>query len=839
MGAITFSLISAVLLMMTAVGGVEVELDLFCPRSIGGETQWTPDKYNSGHWTVQGSGMSTSRLTYLMKTLGATEGRTGRGVFRRGDPSAIKTLSASRLKPRAALNEKLCTRGYACQSLGGSDEIVMADGGELLDYLEKNNISDRRFGEYAALFLPMLQDKQANVKCPKYFEPVNEGMVYKDPRRYMGNPPNSLRKAAFTEVAKFHKEVCDVVNSKLKNSGCDTLCGGWASGWSDLVRQGFLAYENRLVPFTKEAGRSTKFFSFHTYDSYKQKEGEILMQGGHEEGLMDLVWTHTRNQLGQPKPIVFSEFGAGSNEVWFVSSNGKVKSQKLKTARPYCATRDWAILNSFTGLMSQFSAHPDLILKTVAFALEATYDAKGNPHPWSLERKVNGKTVWTHLIKFFEILAGVKGHYYRVTTKNTKVQVHLLRNGNTFWVLMKNFSKKDQNVKLDFIDGIPTLGSGSELRSLRLKASPGTAKCAREHRLPWSGVPDLSTRKLSTAADVQKLMSNYKMARMEFSVLKLSLRVAPKPRRSSAVKRHFSNREVVKVFQSVGKSNTNTEKFTFNNLPSGSGNVKVRVAVGGYSDILKVKCDATLNGVKLSRPDSSFGPENGAESRWMMFEYHASMAIVKSSSVVTVTCSCNCNKFTGHISSVTMLTEQLSGGGGSIVVPSPEDDDDNVDVPTKPGVGGGSGNGGSGKDDDKDDGDGLTPFSGNFRNGNFENGLSGWTRSSTGKVKLSKDAKKGKRALRITGVASAKQVFRVTSQKRISVSLDMKINTKKDKCEIRIVQGRKVIAKQAQKKTGWGRKTVYFKARGAVDVVLYSGSSKSKCLFDELSIKQK
>ncbi|KAJ8908325.1 hypothetical protein NDN08_005038 [Rhodosorus marinus] len=839
MGAITFSSISAVLLMMMAVGAVDVEVDLYCPQSIGGETQWTPDKYNSGHWTVQGSGMSTSSLTYLMKNLGATEGRTGRGVFRRGDPSAIKTLSSSKLEPRAAFNEKLCTRGYPCQSLGGSDEIVMADGGELLDYIEENNISDKRFGEYTALFLPMLQNKQANVKCPKYLEPVNEGMVYKDPKRYMSNPPNSLRKAAFTRIAKFHKAVCDVVNSKLSNSGCNTLCGGWASGWSDLVRQRFLAYENRLVPFTKEAGRSMKFFSFHTYDSYKQSAGEVLMQGGHQEGLMDLVWTHTRNELGKPMPIVFSEFGAGSNEVWFVSSNGKVKSQKLKTARPYCATRDWAILNSFTGMMSQFSAHPDLILKTVAFVHEATYDAKGNPYPWSLERKVNGKTVWTHLIKFFEIMAGVKGHYYRVTTKNTKVQVHLLRNGNTFWVMMKNFSRNNQNLNLDFIDGLPTLGSGSELRSLRLKASSSTVQCAREHKLPWSGVPDLSTRKLGSASDVQKLMNNYEMTGMEFAILKLPLRVSPKPRRSSVVKRHFSNREVVKVFQSYGKSSTGTEKFTFNNLPSGTGNVKVRVAVGGYSEVLKVKCDATLNGVKLSRPDSSFGPENGAESRWMMFEYHASMAIVKSSSVVAVTCSCNCNKFTGHVSSVTMLTEQLTGGGGSIVVPEPEDDDDEVDVPTKPDVGGGNNKGDSGKDDDKNDGGGLTPFSGSFKNGDFENGLSGWTKSSARKVKLSKTASKGKGAMLIRGVASAKQVFRVTSRKRVAVSVDMKINSKKDKCEIRIVQGEKVIARQAQRKNGWGRKTLYFKASGAVDILLYSGSSSSKCLFDEISIKQK
>ncbi|KAJ8901049.1 hypothetical protein NDN08_004910 [Rhodosorus marinus] len=822
MRAMKGSAVAVFVSLLISVWAVQVELDLYCPRSIGGETQWTRDKFASGHFTVQGQSMSPSSVSYLMGDLGATEGRTGRGPFRRGAPDAIKNPNNAELKKRANTYTKICSRSNECKKFGGSEDIVMTDGFELLDYIKDNNISNAKYGEYVANFLPMLQDKEQNINCPKYLEPVNEGMVYVDPRKTNSKASNEQRKAAFAKIGKFHKAVCDVVTSKLKSGSCQPLCGGWASGWSDFVRQDFLPYENRLVPFTKEAGKSMKFYSFHTYDSYKQGAGEVLMRGGHIEGMMDLVWAHTKNQLGKPMPIIVSEFAAGSNDVWFVSASG-TKGAAAKTARPYCATRDWAILNTITAMISQFSAHPDLILKAVPFALEGTYDSKGNPLPWSLQRKVNGKTVWTHLIKLYEILEGVKGQYYSASTQSTKVQAHLMKDGNTFWVMLKNFSKNKQTANLKFVDGIPTLSSeGAELRRLLLKSSSSTQSCAKSHKLPWSGVPALTKQKISSSSALVKLAGNLSLSPNEFVIIKIPLRVSPKARRSSKVTRHFSGREVVPISQAYGKSTANTQKFSFKNLPTGKGTVKVRVALGGYSDVLNVKCDAKLNGVNLSRPANSFGPENNSESRWMMFEYYASLSSLKQSSEVAVTCSCSkCNKFNAKISSVTIITEQLSGGGGTV---EPGDGNSGGDS-------GNSGNGGNG-------GGVAPPSSGNFKNGDFSNNLSGWTKS--GNVQLDNSRSyKGKRSVKVSAGGTIKQAFNVSTNKNVSVSAYIKKKRASDNCELVLKQNGKLLGRKSSNKTGWNQKTASFKnARGTVEVRLSSADNKSTCWFDNVKVKQ-
>jgi len=608
------------------------------------------------------------------------------------------------------------------------------------------------------------------------------------------------------------------VNSKLKSGSCQPLCGGWASGWSDFVRQDFLPYKNRLVPFTKAAGKSMKFYSFHTYDSYKQS-GEVLMRGGHIEGIMDLVWAHTKNQLGNPMPIIFSEFGAGSNDVWFVSESG-AKGGDAKTSKSYCATRDWAILNSFTAMISQFSAHPDLILKTVPFVIEATYDSRGNPLPWSLQRKVNGKTEWTHLIKLYEILQGVKGQYYSVSTQNTKVQAHLMKDDNTFWVMLKNFSKDKQKVDLKFVDGIPTLSSaGAELRRLLLKSSSSTQSCAKSHRLPWSGVPALTKERIGSSSALAKLAGNLSMSPNEFAILKIPLRVSPKARRSSKITRHFSPREVVPITQDSGKSTTNTQKFSFKNLPSGKGNVKVRVALGGYSDVLNVKCDAKLNGEKLSRPADSFGPENNSESRWMMFEYYASLESLEQSTEVEVTCSCSkCNKFTARISSVTMITEELSGGGGTVVI--------------------GDGDGGEESNNSGIGGNLAPPSSANFENGDFSNGMSGWTKS--GNVQLDNSRSyKGKSSVKISSGGTLKQEFDVSTNKSVSMSAYIRKKSPSDNCMLVLKQNGKLLGRKSSNKTGWNKRTATFKnARGTVEVRLSSRDKKSTCWFDNVKVKE-
>lgn len=145
--------------------------------------------------------------------------------------------------------------------------------------------------------------------------------------------------------------------------------------------------------FVDHCGSEVDFYSIHLYDwpSWQTGGSGHIRTGGHVEALLDLLEWYDVRRHGRRAPVIVSEYGCAS---------GYEKILGLDRKR-----QDWESLKPFSGMLMQFLARPDYILKTMPFTpIKAQWgddvDAQGKLHkyPNKMMDNATGTWEWTDFI---------------------------------------------------------------------------------------------------------------------------------------------------------------------------------------------------------------------------------------------------------------------------------------------------------------------------------------------------------------------------------------------------------------------------------------------------------
>ncbi len=272
------------------------------------------------------------------------------------------------------------------------------------------------------------------------------------------------------DIFNMHLTVADSIRKYSPTS----KIGGFCTAFPDLEKVGiqpqnnemFGQWEERWRRFIDEVGPEMDFYSFHLYDFHSIGGRKLLRKGSNMEATMDMIEHYSTISDGEIKPVIISEYGGQLNDFY---------------AQPWSPARDWLNMKSFSSMMMQFMERPDVIQKTIPFALHRADFLFGNiadgfAYPWRMMRRANepadysGDWVFTELVKFYQLWSDVKGT--RVDTKSTDLDVmvdaYVDQASNTGYLILNNLSESGQNVNLNqFGLGISTV-TNLEIKHLYL-----------------------------------------------------------------------------------------------------------------------------------------------------------------------------------------------------------------------------------------------------------------------------------------------------------------------------------------------------------------------------------
>jgi len=301
------------------------------------------------------------------------------------------------------------------------------------------------------------------------------------------------------------------------------VCGPTAS-WPEYQANNFSEWHKHMGAFVSGAGRDVDCLSVHMYSYFYagelQAEGNRI--GSNVLAIMDLQETFSFSQLDYVLPLVVSEFGGtvrvkpndtsaavdDEGEEDMLLTGPSYGYEDLDPSRDavdegrednasglaYSPMNDFAIIQGVNGKLMSFLDRPDRILRVVPFItaksvwFKNTYSDPTHSYPYVLWRYDNstetrshdGHTgTWTptHLQKFYELWAAVRGDMRLVSSSDANLQVQLYaaqdsdmqdsdRNGATVFVLLNNLRPSSVSVKLRW-DGC-RLDSNYDVTTTRL-----------------------------------------------------------------------------------------------------------------------------------------------------------------------------------------------------------------------------------------------------------------------------------------------------------------------------------------------------------------------------------
>ncbi|ADE53584.1 hypothetical protein [Coraliomargarita akajimensis] len=314
------------------------------------------------------------------------------------------------------------------------------------EYLPKN------IDAAAELSAAVLKYRHSDFDRPRYYEPLNE------PHWDFYNHDH---------LAKWHLKTMEVV----KASNPDVLVGGPCSSVCYFYRSDYKSF-NGLRKFIDETNCDLDFYSFHTYDYLRYRDGELkgrLQSGIALEGTLDIVPNYTMNAYGKEMPLVISEHGG------YIGSQPKgeydgelVAAEILKLQYPDADTTTWeyemkkrSIVNyghvsSCIANTLAFIDHPHTVQKSVPFLLFNTWN--WGPKYYAglyVPYEYTDKTKWveTDLTAFYKFFRGIDGRRVKALCSDPDLQVRAFVNGSKLFLVVNNQSFEAEQMPLY---GIPT-----------------------------------------------------------------------------------------------------------------------------------------------------------------------------------------------------------------------------------------------------------------------------------------------------------------------------------------------------------------------------------------------
>ncbi|MEO0796237.1 MAG: beta-agarase [Verrucomicrobiota bacterium] len=282
---------------------------------------------------------------------------------------------------------------------------------------------------------------------PRYFEPINEPhwSFYSEPH-----------------LAEWHLATMEAVHEATP----EVLVGGPCSSVCYFYRRDYSGF-NGVKDFIDATDGKMDFYSYHTYDYLRWRDGELkgrLQSGLPLEGTLDLVPNYTVNKFGEEKDIVVSEHGGYIwNDPKGEFDGDYVASEILKIHEPDADTDSWeyemkkrSIVNfghvsSILANTLAFMDHPHTLKKAVPFILFTTwnwdpkyYAGMFVPYEYTDEEQ----WVETDLTAFYKFFRGVDGRRVKALCSDPDLQVRAFVNGSKLYLAISNQSPKSETIDL-------------------------------------------------------------------------------------------------------------------------------------------------------------------------------------------------------------------------------------------------------------------------------------------------------------------------------------------------------------------------------------------------------
>ncbi|MEM8947393.1 MAG: beta-agarase [Planctomycetota bacterium] len=567
---------------------VQVELRPDVLRNIGGIIRFDRDQFVTVHEGPGSGDLTQADHRVLRDELDVRYGRNG-GLLS-WQASRVPAAANDPDMPDVTRLRKLASKPPADNKARDSDmrEVVLCAHPELLHAMPDNDHAAwgprtyESIAEFTAQFIKAHFQDDAR---PRYLEVFNEPFVK---ARKIGTTIDALSEQ-HNVVAKRVRQLCPNV-----------LIGGYSAAYVELEIHNFGHWDSRQKRFMDIAGEEMDFFSYHIYDGVNVTGTPRVRTGSNAEAIMDLINTYSHMKFGVAKPILITEYG-------------NIPAASMSPA-PYDAQRTASMLYSLVGQLMTFMDHPDVLAKVIPYILgkaEWTYTADTKPGEANVfllwRRDAEGAYVETDLFLFYRFLLGLGGEWRYSRSSNPDVRVHLLADGKRLALMLMNLDHAAKRVVLSGLENLDVTSCTG-----RFLYTDG-----KEPVLGIQALPTLPRKLKLRGGTAIMVIANLKDAIDANRVIQ---------------ERRFYATECTKDI----KANRPT-RFQFSNIPTGNGEVIVRLSTGRPPGLSKLPTRVELNGQSLQIPDNwAGGEQEGRKNFFGTIELSASANLLEPESRVDV-----------------------------------------------------------------------------------------------------------------------------------------------------------------------------------------------------------
>ncbi|QBG46741.1 beta-agarase [Verrucomicrobia bacterium S94] len=567
--------------------GVTVTLEPQCIRNIGGVTRFCRKQFITIHESFGSIDFADEDVRYLEEYLEVEYGRDG-GLIpwfateAEADPENPDTFKETDVVDFAA-ELRANTSGFRLNP-EDTQETVLCMHPEWMHATPTNDFrpwGPRTYQTTAEFIEKTLKAMWPDGEgMPKYLEVLNEPFIHREKN---GHNIDDLSEQHNVVAEHLHKTVPGL------------MVGGYCAAWVDVEGGDFNHWKTHQKRFMDIAGHNMDFWSYHIYDGVNVKGTPSSRVGSNSEAVMDIIDSYSFIKFGEAKPILISEFGG-------------IPRGNMNVV-PYDSARSAHMIRSAMGQLITFMDHPDRLLKVIPYFLGKatwTYDLRGdyepgNANPFLLWRRLaDGYFVKTDLVKYYEFWKGLNGEWRRAVSSNPDIRVQLLADGDVLNVILMNIDTKEQNVKLEGLEGI--VPETVVMRTLRTDGDE----------------PVLANK---FAEEVPEELT---LAVGETVMLRIFMKKPVEPTEQVEESRHYATDYLKKIHahQPV--------QFTFENVPTGRGTAVLRVSVGRKRDRSVLPESVEFNGHPLEIPDNWAGDQGKRGNFFGVTEFQVPMDHVKS-----------------------------------------------------------------------------------------------------------------------------------------------------------------------------------------------------------------
>lgn len=303
----------------------------------------------------------------------------------------------------------------------------------------------------AELSAAVLKHAYSDFDRPRYYEPVNE-------------PHWDFMKQR--HLADWHTKTMQRVHETTP----EVRVGGPCMPVCYFYRNDYKSFDG-LKNFMDLTDGKLDFYSFHTYDYHRWRDGEMkgrIQSGLPLEGTLDLVQNYAVNEFGNEIDVVISEQGG------YIGSQPKgeydgelVAAEILAGHHPDADPTSWdfekkkrSIVNfgmtsSVIANTLTFLDHPHTVQKAVPFMLVNTWN--WGPKYYAqlyVPHRYEDKTRWeeTDLTQFFKFFRDVKGRRVKALCDDPDLQTRAFVDGNKLFLVVNNQSQQQHTIDLKGIN---------------------------------------------------------------------------------------------------------------------------------------------------------------------------------------------------------------------------------------------------------------------------------------------------------------------------------------------------------------------------------------------------